>query len=684
MTDHEHDLDHAASGPRIERIQEKQGKLPGDRRVRVVRSREFRREGGHLVATEEALQPRGNLERALDGARRILLGRRIKTEEEGQERVSKATGLAIFASDNISSSAYATEEAMRVLAVAGAGALALTMPLTLAIVVVLAVVVTSYLQVIRAYPGGGGSYVVARQNLGILPGLVAAAALLVDYVLTVSVSVAAGVAAVSSAYPELHDERVAIAIGLIVLLAVGNLRGIREAGLLFAGPTYLYVLTVGGLILFGLWRVASGQVPEAAPPLVPFDEHGTEALSVFLILKAFSSGSVGLSGTEAVANGVPAFRRPEDRNASVVLVCMGVLFGALFLAISYLAGVIGVQPDESETRTVLSLVGRSLVGEGPYFYLLQASTAIILVLAANTSFSGFPRLASILANDRFMPRQFAQRGERLAFTTGILALAFVAALLVWAYDGSVTGLIPLYTIGVFVAFTLSQAGMVRRWFRERSSGWRLSAAINGVGAIVTAVVALIVAVTKFQLGAWLVIAVLPVIVIGLSAIHRHYRSIEDRLFVASTASVRLAQTRAKVIVPVSRLDRSALRALAVAKGLGGEVTAIHVSYDEEGAAAFRRRWVKVIGPDFALQTVISPFRAIMPPLLKYIDAIDDGDPHHPIVIVVAEFVPRHWWEALLHNQTAFLLKLRLFIRPNTVVMDVPFHLDAREEEMVES
>ena len=676
MTDEDPpDEEGAAHQVRLERLEAVQGRLPGDRRVRVVRPREFRREGGNIVATEEALASRGNLERAFAVIRRALFGRRLATEEEGEERLSKTTGLAIFASDNISSSAYATEETMRVLALAGAGALALTMPLTVAIIVILVVVVSSYLQVIRAYPRGGGSYIVASENLGTLAGLVAAAALLIDYVLTVAVSVAAGVAAISSAFPDAHDDRVGLAILLITLLTLGNLRGVREAGLLFAGPTYLYVATVLGLVGFGFWRIASGATLPPALPIEAFPASGTEALTIFLVLKAFSSGSVGLSGTEAVANGVPAFRRPESRNAGIVLVVMGTLFGTLFFAVSYLATRLGVQPDASETRTVLSLLGRSLVGEGPYFYLLQASTAIILILAANTSFSGFPRLASILANDRFLPRQFAQRGERLAFSTGIVALAIVAAFLVFLYDGSVTGLIPLYTIGVFVAFSLSQAGMVRRWVRTRSRGWLASAAINALGAAVTTIVALVVAVTKFAPGAWLVIAVLPLIVAGLYATRRHYRDLEDRLLVPPDSGARLVVTRPRVIVPVSRLDRPALHALSIARGLGGDLAAVHISYDEDGAAAFRRRWAATVGTGIHLDIVISPYRALLTPLLKYIDAIDEGDPRRPVVVVLAEFVPRHWWEGLLHNQTALLLKLRLFVRPNTVVMDVPFQVD---------
>ena len=639
-----------------------------------MRPKEFRRTTGGFVATDEALAPQGNAARAWLGVRRFLIGRRIATEQEHLERVSKKVGLAIFASDNISSSAYATEETMRVLALAGASALALTMPLTVAIVVVLAIVVLSYLQVVRAYPQGGGSYVVASQNLGILPGLVAASALLVDYFLTVAVSVAAGVAAVTSAIPELHPERVLISVVLVVLLTIGNLRGIREAGLIFAAPTYLYVVAVLGLLATGVFRAATGSLPPPVAPLVPFAAEGTHPLTILLVLRAFASGSVALTGTEAVSNGVQAFKDPPDRNASVVLVAMGSLFATLFIAISFLATSIGIAPDASETETVLSLLAKSLVGTSWYFYLVQAATAIILILAANTAFNGFPRLASIMATDRFLPRQFAQRGDRLAFSTGILALAVVSSLLIVVYDASVTGLIPLYTVGVFIAFTLSQAGMVRRWFGRRSRGWMVSAAINGLGALATGVVAIVVGVSKFELGAWMVVAIIPVLVLMLYGINAHYRTIEDRLLLAPTVPVRFRPTVPRIVVPISRIDRPALRALSIARGLGGDVYAVHISFDADGARNFKRRWEQVIGPAIVLDTIISPYRALMPPLLRYIDAIDRGDPGRPIIVVLAESVPRHWWEALLHNQTALLLKLRLFVRRNTSVLDVPYHL----------
>jgi amino acid transporter len=656
------------------------GARPGDRRVRIVRPPEFRRTSAGLVATDKALERTGGAGRAWAAVHRVLIGRRLASDEEQGERLSKKVGLAIMASDNISSSAYATEETMRVLALAGASALALTMPIAVAIAVILAIVVLSYLQVIRAYPSGGGSYIVASQNLGTVPGLVAASALLVDYILTVAVSVAAGVAAVTSAVPELRDERVLIGVVIVLFLTVANLRGAREAGLIFAAPTYIYVVALYGMIAIGLFRIFTGVMPAPVAPPEAFDANGVQPLAIFLILRAFASGSSGLTGTEAVANGVQAFKKPEARNASVVLLVMATLFGTLFLSISYLATTIGIQPDRSETQTVLSLLARSIVGDGAYFYLIQISTAIILTLAANTAFAGFPRLASIMATDRFMPRQFAQRGDRLAFSTGIIALALLSAILLWHYNASVTELIPLYTVGVFIAFTLSQAGMVRKWLREKGRGWLPSAVINAAGAAATAVVAVVVTVAKFTEGAWLVVAVLPMLVAMFWSIRRHYRSIEDRLLIAANEPVHIVAAIPRVIVPISRIDRASVRALSIAKGLSGDVYAVHISYDVEGAKAFKRRWAEVVGDEIVLDTVISPYRALLPPLLRYIDALDRGEPGRPIIVVLAEFVPRYWWDALLHNQTALLLKLRLFTRRNTSVLDVPYHLDEADAE----
>jgi hypothetical protein len=352
---------------------------------------------------------------------------------------------------------------------------------------------------------------------------------------------------------------------------------------------------------------------------------------------------------------------------------MGTLFGTLFFGISFLATRIGIQVDATETKSVVGLLARSIVGDGAFFYVVQAATAIILVLAANTSFSGFPRLASILAIDRFMPRQFAQRGDRLAYSFGILVLSMLSVSLLVIYGGSVNGLIPLYTIGVFIAFTLSQAGLVRHWLRVRGSGWRFSAGINALGAVVTGVVTLVVAITKFLLGAWLVLAVMPLLIYAMWRVHRHYQRIEDELLIPRSTKVHLAKRDPRMIVPIARLDRSSLNTLSLARGVCADVWAVHISFDEEGAAAFRERWARVIGPELPLEVIVSPYRALVAPLLSYLDAVDKGDRSRPIIVALAEFVPDHWWENVLHNQTALRLKLALFTRKNTSVMDVPFH-----------
>jgi amino acid transporter len=666
------------ASPELQELDHKHGSRPGDRYVRVVQpfGDSFRRQApGHLVVSERVLRPKGAIGSAFDLLRRIFVGRRVATEGEIHERIGPIKGLAVFASDNISSSAYASEEIMRVIVAAGVGALALTMPLTVAIVVVLAIVVTSYQQTIRAYPNGGGSYIVASDNLGRIPGLVAAAALLTDYVLTVAVSIAAGVAALTSIYPALFDWKVAVGITFVALLWLGNLRGIRESANVFAIPTYIYLVAIYGLIGFGIWRFASGTMPTYTPPPGWLEGHGVEALGLLLVFRAFAAGSVALTGTEAVSNGVPAFRPPEARNAGVVLILMGLFFGSIFLGISFLASQLGIVPDPTEQETVISQLARTLVGAGtPFHLLIQLSTSLLLILAANTAFADFPRLASILGKDRFMPRQFQFRGDRLAFSVGIMVLAVLSAILIYAFGGSVTNLIPLYTVGVFVAFTLSQSGMVVHWWRlrEQTRGWRWRAALNGAGAVATGVVAIIVGVAKFALGAWMVLLLIPLLIGVMWAIGRHYRSVEGALAV-SWAGEPLPSRVPRVIVPISRLDRAAFGALAYARSISPDVTAVHVTDDHADLDEIRKGW-EAWGGAVKLIILESPYRALMAPLMAYIDATETRDPARPTTVVLPEFVPRHLWEYPLHNQTALRLKIRLFFRPNTVVIDVPYHL----------
>jgi amino acid transporter len=655
------------------------GSRPGTRYVKIVQpfSADFRTQApGHLVATERVLAPHGGLGRMMDRVRTVLVGRRIPTEREIHERIGVFKGLAVFASDNISSSAYATEEIMRVVVLAGAGALALTMPITAAIVLVLAIVVLSYQQTIRAYPNGGGSYIVASDNLGQLPGLVAAGALLTDYVLTVAVSIAAGVAALTSIFPGLFDLRVMLGVAFVALLWIGNARGIRESATIFAIPTYIYLIAIYGLLAFGIWRAFAGTLPAYHPPAAWAAQEATQGLGLLLILRAFASGSVALTGTEAVSNGVPAFKPPEWRHAGAVLIMMGTFFGTIFLGISYLAGRLGVIPDPTEQETVISQITRLLVGGGtPYHYLIQISTALLLVLAANTAFADFPRLASILGKDRFLPRQFQYRGDRLAFSFGIMVLALVASLLIVVFQGSVTNLIPLYTVGVFVAFTLSQSGMVRHWYRLRNDvrGWHWRAAMNGAGAVATGLVAIIVGVAKFALGAWIILLLIPVLILLMVAIRRHYESVESAL-TADWSSARAPVQPPRVLVPIGRVDQASLSAIAYARSISSDVTAIHVTDDEAEAAAMKERWERE-QPDVSLVIVESPYRALLAPLLAYVDAVERMHPGPRTTIVLSELVPRHFWESLLHNQVALRLKLRLFFRRNTVVIDVPYHLE---------
>jgi amino acid transporter len=665
--------------PLLEVREKRKGQRLGDSYVRIVRpfEDEFEREEGRLVATERTVLERRGWTALLRRIRTVLIGRPISSVHEMHERLTKVKALAVFSSDNISSSAYATEEMMRILVLAGIGAFSLVMPLTLVIAAILAIVATSYRQTIKAYPQGASSYIVASDNLGDLAGLVAAAALLIDYVLTVAVSVSAGVAAITSIAPSLFGERVLISVLIVLVLMLGNLRGIRESGSIFMAPTYLYLIGMIGLIGWGLARqFVFGDLGTFTAPPGWAEHYRAEAiggLTLVLILRAFSSGAVALTGTEAISDGVPAFKPPEWKNARTTLTAAAIIFGSLFIGISWLAGSIGVVPDPDEQQTVLSLIARQVWGDGWLLVFLQLATALILALAANTSFADFPRLSSFLARDGFMPRSFGFRGERLAFTTGIIALSGLAALLLFVFEASVTALIPLYTVGVFVAFTLSQSGMVRRWWHRRERGWRVGLVINGLGAITTGVIALIVASSKFLTGAWVVIIMAPLLIGLMLSIRAHYRKMEHQLkAVPGTDDDEVPDPI--VIVPLARLDRPARRALAFARTISPHATAVHITNDPHTADQLREHWHK-LGGRMELVVVESPYRALVGPLLRYMDALQTLHPTRPIVVVLAEVVPRHWWENLLHNQTSLRLKLRLFGRKNTIVADVPFHLE---------
>jgi amino acid transporter len=663
------------------------GRRIADRRVRVERphNRYFRYVGpGMLVARPEASQPRTPAGRVIARVQAVLFGRPLSIHEEITERLGVLAGLSIFASDNISSSAYASEEIMRVLLLAGAGALSLTMPITIAIVLVLAVVVTSYRQTITAYPSGGGSYIVASDNLGVMPGLTAAAALLTDYVLTVAVSVAAGVAALTSIMPALFDARVLVGVTIVAVIALVNLRGIRESGVIFSVPTYVYLVSILGVLAIGVARYVTGALPAYEPPAGWLATGASQPLGLLLILRAFASGSVALTGTEAVSNGVPAFRPPEARNARLVITLMGLCFGAIFLGMSFLAGQLGILPDPTEHETVVSQLTGALVGAGtPLHDLVQVSTAVLLVLAANTSFADFPRLSSILARDGFLPRVFQFRGDRLAFNAGIVLLAIIASSLIAGFGGSVTALIPLYTVGVFIAFTLSQAGMVRHWWRirGREGGWRRRAAINGVGAVTTAIVAVEVALSKFLLGAWVVLLLIPILIATMLFTRRQYRASASNLEVPTEGPLPARRREERVVVPVPGINRAVVQALNVARSMAVDVQAVLVSDDPAEARRLQERWERQLS-DVPLVVVESPYRALVGPLLAYLDVLDltwPPDREPPItLVVIPEYVARSWWERILYNQVARRLRAALLGRRHTVVLSVPYRREDLE------
>ncbi len=597
--------------------------------------------------------------------KRWIVGRPMPLAQARHERLSKTIALAVFSSDALSSVAYATEEILLVLVLAGAAAAHLSVPLALAITSLLLIVVVSYQQTIHAYPSGGGSYIVARANLGATPGLIAAAALLIDYVLTVSVSVAAGVAALTSAFPALHEHRVAFGVTFIALIAFANLRGVRESGRVFAVPTYLFVGTFAFMVATGLWRWLQGD-------LVPVPSRAvaeTVPLTWFLVLRAFSSGCTALTGVEAISNGVPAFKPNESRNAAITMGWMAGILGVLFLGITVLAWALQVTPSEEET--VVSQIARALFGRDVFYYLVQGVTMLILVLAANTSFADFPRLASLLSRDRYAPRQLTTQGDRLVFSNGILMLGGLAALLIVLFRGKTHALIPLYAVGVFISFTFSQAGMVRHWLVERGPGWRWRLAINGAGAAVTAVVTMVIAATKFTHGAWIVVLLIPIMVTAFRVVNRHYEALAAELSLEHLADEPPVSNA--VLVLVGDLHMGVVRALRFAQSLTPNPKAVYVEIDPARTLKLEERWAKG-GSGVPLVVLSSPYRSVLGPLFEYLGRIKARDPHGMITIVIPEFVPRHWWQHVLHNQTALLVKGALLFRQGIVVVDVPFHL----------
>lgn len=658
--------------PDLEWRQTVRGAKPGDRFVRIATHRGFTRIGkNYLVPRPGTGDPATGVGRVMQRCKRFILGSPIPTASEVHERLNKIRALAVFSSDALSSVAYATEEIMKVLVLAGAGLLYLTMPIAIVIVALLAIIVISYRQTIRAYPKGGGSYIVASQNLGTIPGLTAASALMTDYVLTVAVSSAAGVAAVTSLFPELLGYTTELSVGAVVLLSLANLRGLREAGTIFALPTYTFVVVMYVLIVYGLYRIfLGGGVTYVPPPSAT--QPGSEALGLFLLLSAFAQGCTAMTGTEAISDGVLAFKPPEADNARKTLLSMGLILGTMFLGMSYLATQLNVLPSTEET--VLSQIGRTIFGEGPMWVLLQLATALILVLAANTAFADFPRLGFFLARDRFLPRLFKFRGDRLAFTAGIVLLAGLAITLLIIFHGNLDSLIPLYAVGVFTSFTLSQAGMVAHWRKTREPGWRKSAALNGLGMIATAVVTLVIASTKFVHGAWMVVILIPLLISLLYGIHTHYVRLEGTR--RAETPLLPEEILPRFVVPIAELNVPARQALAYARALAPDdqhVIAVHVTDDAEEAAELQSQWY-TWQPGIQLVIIESPYRSLAGPLLAYIDALQETHPKDTITVVLPEYVPSHWWEHMLHNQTALRLKAALLFHPGVVVTNVPYHV----------
>jgi len=657
--------------------------------VRVERphSAYFRYAGENtFIAKEAASAPRTPVGRAFARVRGVMFGRPLSTYEEAGERLSKKKALAIFSSDAISSSAYATEEILRVLVFAGALALTSSIGVSTAIALLLAVVALSYRQVCRAFPNGGGAYAVARTELTPILGLVAAAALLIDYVMTVAVSTSSALDQLASLVPAAGDWKVVIAAVVIGLITIANLRGLRESGNIFAIPTYVFVALALGIVGIGLANIVTGNV-QPLPPQPNAEAFHSDPLVLFLLLRAFASGSVALTGVEAIANGVPAFKPPEAKNAANTMTAMAILLGVIFIGISIVANAYHVLPSVGGYPSVVSLVAGAIYGNGTILHtIFLVATMLILFLAANTSYNAFPRLAAILAADGYMPRQFAFRGDRLAYSWGIALLAAVAAGLVALFGGTTTLLIPLYSVGVFVCFTLSQAGMVKHWLRLREPGWWWRLVVNGFGAVLTLVVLVIVVYEKFGGGAYLVVILIPTLVAMMLFIHRQYARSTAQLAVSPDLVFKGLRREERVIVPVPGITRAVVQAVNVGRSIAADIQAVLVSEEPEEAAAIRERWERQI-PDVPLVIVESPYRALVAPILAYLEVLDrtrpPGTPDPITFVVIPEYVARSWWERILYNQSAKRLRSVLLGRPHTVVVNVPYRReDATEAEVV--
>ncbi|HBN08339.1 MAG TPA: amino acid permease [Cyanobacteria bacterium UBA8530] len=600
----------------------------------------------------------------------VLIGQPLPTAGLIHERIAKLQALAVFASDAISSVAYAPEEILLVLALAGSAAFTLSLPIAIAVVALIAIVTYSYRQTIYRYPQGGGTYRVTMDNFGDTAALLAGSSLMLGYILTAAVSTAAGVAAVTSAFPGLFSIRVELALVSLFLLTLVNLRGVKESATIFALPTYVFIFSMLAMIGIGLWRMVMGLPPVEAVASLP--SAVIAPTSVFLLLRAFASGCSAMTGTEAMADGVAAFKEPQAKNAVVTLLWMAVILSTLFLGMAILAQHLHILPREGET--VLSQLARGVVGRGPFYFLLQGATALILFLAVNTAFADFPRLASFLAADRFLPRQFIFRGDRLAFSTGIIALGVLGGLLLLVVHADVHLLIPLYAVGVFLSFTFSQSGMFKRWWTLREPGWQQGMIINGIGALVTGMVTLLVAITKFTHGAWMILVLLPMFVILFKGIRSHYDRVKAQLFLKEQTLPNFPLPPSKTIILISDVNKATARILRYAMTLSSDVVALHVTDDLDAARKLREKWVK-----YHIRTHLtileSPYRSLVYPVLAYLDSIESEAQKTPVTIILSAIVPKHWWEYILHNQDGLRIKTALLFRANTVVIDYPYHLD---------
>jgi amino acid transporter len=598
--------------------------------------------------------------------KRWLVGDPLKSTQAAHERLSKTIALAIFSSNAISSVAYATEEILLVLILAGTAAVAWSIPVSFAILFLIVILTISYRQIIYEYPQGGGAYAVARNNFGEQPALIGAAALMIDYVLTVAVSVAAGIAAMTSAVPSLFEHRVALGLAAIIFIVIINLRGVRESGTFFAFPTYFGVGIIGVMVGIGSIQAFLGQ----AVPLSPDHQTAVEELTLFLILRTFAAGCTAVTGMEVVSNSVKAFRPPESQNASVTMIYMSLILAALFMGITFLAYHVGIQPKMDET--VISQLARLTFGTGALYYALQIGTMLLLVLAANSAFAAFPQLASILARDGYMPRQMATFGDRLVFSNGIIILGIIACFLLILFHGDTHALIPLYAIGVFISFTLSQSGMVRQWLTKKGPHWRAKLIVNGIGAVTTGIALIIIATTKFTHGAWIVFILILILVLMFRSIRSHYKAVAEQVTLTRDHRPPLPR-RNIVVIPINGVNKAVIRAVDYARSRPGEIRAVMVDVDPQSTARIQIQWAQW-GCGVNLFALPSPYRSVLKSLLDYIENILEKEPDIWVTVVIPEILPAHWWQGILHNQRALLLKTALLFKERVILTDVPFHL----------